>query len=74
MAKQSDKTPMTLIACKMLSWPYGTMKSQLMKVQIVISSLFRGCPVLRGFTKKSTKVKNLHFVPAPSLGLSSTLR
>ena len=59
---------------KMLSWPYGTIKSQQMKVQIVISSLFRGCPVLRGFTKKSTKVKNLHFVPAPSLGLSSTLR
>ena len=44
MAKQSDKTPMTLIACKMLSWPYGTIKSQQMKVQIVIY-------------EKSTKVK-----------------
>ena len=61
MAKQSDKTPMTLIACKMLSWPYGTIKSQQMKVQIVIY-------------EKSTKVKILHYVPTPSLGLSSTLR
>ena len=74
MAKQPDKTPMTLIACKMLSWPYGTIKSQQMKVQIVISSLFRGCPVLRGFTKKSTKVKSLRRKSDFTLTLCKTER
>ena len=39
MARQSGKIHMTLIVCKMLSWPFGITRNQQMKILIMISVL-----------------------------------
>ena len=39
MARKSGKIHITLIVCKMLSWPFGITQNQLMKILIMISVL-----------------------------------